>query len=117
MNAGKLILAAEDGKVRVEQDINSLVTYTTDIGKVYRKNRVIRLCNTIANDIYQQFSDNFIGVVNNNEAGRSRFQAVIVGYLLDIQATKAFRISTLRTWRYWRGTTSTRSWSTWQSKR
>lgn len=41
LNAGKLILAAEDGKVRVEQDINSLVTYTTDIGKVYRKNRVI----------------------------------------------------------------------------
>lgn len=91
LNAGKLILAAEDGKVRVEQDINSLVTYTTDIGKVYRKNRVIRLCNTIANDIYQQFSDNFIGVVNNNEAGRSRFQAVIVGYLLDIQANEGIQ--------------------------
>lgn len=91
LNAGKLILAAEDGKVRVEQDINSLVTYTTDIGKVYRKNRVIRLCNTIANDVYQQFSDNFIGVVNNNEAGRSRFQAVIVGYLLDIQANEGIQ--------------------------
>ena len=91
LNAGKLILAAEDGKVRVEQDINSLVTYTTDIGKVYRKNRVIRLCNTIANDIYQQFSDNFLGVVNNNEAGRSRFQAVIVGYLLDIQANEGIQ--------------------------
>lgn len=75
----------------MEQDINSLVTYTTDIGKVYRKNRVIRLCSTIANDVYQQFSDNFIGVVNNNEAGRSRFQAVIVGYLLDIQANEGIQ--------------------------
>ena len=65
--------------------INSLITYTEDIGQVYSKNRVMRLCNTIANDIFQQFSANFIGVVNNNEAGRARFQAAIVGYLQQIQ--------------------------------
>lgn len=85
INAGLLDLFAEDGVVKVMQDINSLVTYTEDIGKVYRKNRVIRLCNTIANDIFQQFSANFIGVVNNNAAGRARFQAAIVGYLQQIQ--------------------------------
>lgn len=45
----------------------------------------IRLCNTIANDIYQQFSQNYIGVVNNNDAGRARFKAAIVGYLYQIQ--------------------------------
>lgn len=85
INDGLLDLFAEDGTVKVMQDINSLVTYTEDIGKVYRKNRVMRLCNTIANDIFQQFSANFIGVVNNNEAGRARFQATIVGYLQQIQ--------------------------------
>lgn len=85
INDGLLDLFAEDGTVKVRQDINSLVTYTEDIGKVYRKNRVMRLCNTIANDIFQQFSANFIGVVNNNEAGRARFQAAIVGYLQQIQ--------------------------------
>lgn len=85
INDGLLDLFAEDGTVKVMQDINSLVTYTEDIGKVYRKNRVMRLCNTIANDIFQQFSANFIGVVNNNEAGRARFQAAIVGYLQQIQ--------------------------------
>lgn len=85
INDGLLDLFAEDGTVKVKQDINSLVTYTEDIGKVYRKNRVMRLCNTIANDIFQQFSANFIGVVNNNEAGRARFQAAIVGYLQQIQ--------------------------------
>lgn len=85
INDGLLDLFAEDGTVKVMQDINSLVTYTEDIGKVYRKNRVMRLCNTIANDIFRQFSANFIGVVNNNEAGRARFQAAIVGYLQQIQ--------------------------------
>ena len=85
IQAGYLDLFAEDGTVKVMQDINSLITYTEDIGQVYSKNRVMRLCNTIANDIFQQFSANFIGVVNNNEAGRARFQAAIVGYLQQIQ--------------------------------
>lgn len=82
---GYLDLFAEDGVVKILQDINSLVTYTEDIGQVYSKNRVMRLCNTIANDIFQQFSNSFIGVVNNNETGRARFQAAIVGYLQEIQ--------------------------------
>lgn len=84
--AGKFVLFCENGVVKVEQDIDSLVTFTQDVGKAFRKNRVMRLCSTIANDIYAQFSTNFIGVVNNNEAGRSRFKAAIIGYLLDIQA-------------------------------
>ena len=67
------------------QDINSLITYTEDIGKVFHKNRVVRLCNTIANSIFQQFSANFIGVVNNNAAGRARFKTAIVGLMQDIQ--------------------------------
>lgn len=85
LNAGQFILASDNGRVYIVQDIDSLVTYTTDITEVYRYNRTIRLCNTIANDIHQQFDDNFLGVVNNNEAGRAVFQGAIVGYLLDIQ--------------------------------
>lgn len=91
LNAGKFVLFEDDGTVQVEQDINSLITYTPDIGKVYRKNRVIRLCNTIANDLFAQFSRNYIGVVNNNEAGRSRFKAAIVGYLLEIQGQQGIQ--------------------------
>ena len=83
--AGQLTLVPYDGAVKVETDINSLVTYTENISKVYRKNRIIRLCNTIANDIYQQFSKSFIGVVNNNEVGRALFKSVIVGYLITVQ--------------------------------
>lgn len=91
LNAGQFVLASDNGRVYVEQDINSLTTYTTDITEVYRYNRTIRLCNTIANDLYQQFSDNYIGIVNNNEQGRAQFQAAIVGYLLDIQANQGIQ--------------------------
>ena len=91
LKSGQFVLDAEDGVVRVEQDINSLVTLTQDITKPYQKNRVIRLCNTIANDTYRQFTDSYIGVVNNNEDGRAMFKAAIVGYLLDIQANNGIQ--------------------------
>lgn len=86
IEAGDLVLQSDDGVVRIETDINSLVTFTANIGKAYRKNRVIRLCNQIANDIYTQFSNNFIGIIPNNEVGRSRLKAVVVSYLMNIQA-------------------------------
>lgn len=86
LSSGQFVLFADGGVVKVEQDINSLVTYTPDISEPFHKNRVMRLLNTIANDIYRQFSDSYIGVVNNNEDGRAQFKAAIVGYLLDIQA-------------------------------
>lgn len=91
LNGGQLVLTADNGRVYVEQDIDSLVTYTPDITEVYRYNRTMRLCNTIANDLYQQFSQNYIGVVNNNEQGRAQFHAAIVGYLLEIQANQGIK--------------------------
>lgn len=91
INAGQIVFFADDNEVRIETDINSLTTFTPDITNVYRKNRVMRLCNTIANDVYKQFSQNFIGVVNNNEQGRALFQAAIVGYLLDIQGNQGIQ--------------------------
>lgn len=91
INAGDLVLQSDDGVVRIETDINSLITYTDEIGKVFRKNRVVRLCSQIANDIYTNFSNNFIGTVDNDAIGRSRFKAVIVAYLNEIQANRGIQ--------------------------
>lgn len=89
LQAGELVLFADNERVKIEQDINALVTFTPEIGSVYHKNRIMRLCNTIANDIYKQFSANYIGVVNNNERGRMMFKSAIVNYMLDLQAREA----------------------------
>lgn len=88
---GDFVLFAEDGTVKVEYDVDSLTSFTQDIGEVFRYNRTMRLCNTIANDIYQQFSDNYIGVVDNNDAGRMLFRGAIVGYLSSIQANSGIQ--------------------------
>lgn len=91
INAGKLLLFTDRDGVKIETDIDSLVTTTQDISAVFKKNRVMRLCNQIANDIFAEFSNGYIGVVNNNEEGRSRFKAAIVGYMLDLEANNGIQ--------------------------
>lgn len=87
INSGKFVFNADDGTVRVEYDINSLVTYTSEIGEVYRYNRTMRLCNTIANDLYKQFAKSYVGIVDNTKDGRRQYKSAIVKYLSDIQSS------------------------------
>ena len=91
INAGKFILFNDRDGVKVETDIDSLISTTQDISAVFKKNRVMRLCNQIANDIFEEFSTGYIGVVNNNEEGRSRFKAAVVGYMLDLEANNGIQ--------------------------
>lgn len=81
IKAGDIVLTQEFGQVRIETDINTLTTYTQDIGDVYHKNTTMRVCSSLANDLYREFSLNYLGKVKNDEAGRGLFQAAILGYL------------------------------------
>ena len=89
--SGSIVLTEEFGKVRVETDINTLTTFSQDIGKVFRKNRAMRCCSNLANDIYREFSQNYLGKVSNNEEGRALFQSAILSYLLDMYSRGALR--------------------------
>ena len=80
IQAGSLTLAEEFGKVRIETDINTLVSFTPEIGEVFHKNRSMRVCNTLANDIYREFSLHYLGKVNNNEEGRGLFKGAVLDY-------------------------------------
>lgn len=81
IQAGNIVLAREFDRVRVETDINTLTTYTQDIGQVFHKNLTIRVCSSLADDIYREFSLNYLGKVKNNEEGRGLFKAAVLGYL------------------------------------
>lgn len=91
IRAGELVLAEEFGSVRIETDINTLTTFTPEIGEAFRKNRTMRVCNTLANDVYREFSLHYLGKVNNNEAGRGLFKAAILDYLLAMYGRGALR--------------------------
>lgn len=89
--AGDIVLTQEFGRVRVETDVNTLTTYTPDIGEVFHKNTTMRVCSTLANDLYREFSLNFLGKVKNNEEGRDLFKSVILDYLLTMYGKGGLR--------------------------
>lgn len=91
IQAGDIVLTQEFGQVRVETDINTLTTFTPDMGAVFHKNTTMRVCGALANDVYREFSLNYLGKVKNNEAGRSLFKGAVLGYLKAMYDKGALR--------------------------
>lgn len=82
---GEMVLTADNGQVRIVQDINTLKTFTMDRGKYFSKNRIIRTLDAIANDISRVFKQHFLGKVSNDADGRNLFKAEAVSYLESLQ--------------------------------
>lgn len=86
LQAGELVLSTrQDGKVVIEQDINTLHTFTADKGYAFSKNRVIRTLDEINNSIALLFENNYIGKVDNTDDGRNIFKADVIAYLNTLQ--------------------------------
>lgn len=93
LQAGEIVFTHSGGRAIVEQDINSLTTFTPEKRPHFRKNRVIRVLDAIANDIKRIYEASYVGKVDNNADGRNLFKAEIVAYLeglLSIGAVQNF---------------------------
>ena len=89
---GKLVLSTrQDGVIVIEQDINTLHTFTPDKGYAFSKNRVIRTLDEINNSIALLFEKNYIGKVDNNDDGRNIFKSDIINYLNMLQNIAAIQ--------------------------
>jgi len=86
LDAGQLVFFREFDTVKVVSDINTLTTVTDEKNEVFSLNQVVRTIDTIANDIYKNFSLNVIGKMQNNDAERDLIKSWIVGYLNELQA-------------------------------
>lgn len=89
LEAGEFIFTASGGRVLIEQDINTLTSFTPDKGKQFHKNRVIRVLDGIGNDFKRIFESYYVGKVNNNADGRSLLKGEIITYLAALQAAGA----------------------------
>lgn len=85
LKAGQMVFVPKGNKVLIEQDINSFVSFTADKGKVFSKNRLIRVLDSIGNDVKEIFEGSYIGKVNNNADGRRLLQSEILHYLQDLE--------------------------------
>jgi len=86
---GEFVFTEKRGEVVVEQDINSLRTFTTEKGKEFSKNRVLRVLDDVTNNAKKAFEDNFIGKVTNNVDGQELFKADRIAYFDSLQAAGA----------------------------
>lgn len=92
ISAGKFIFKVDSAQnVTAVYDINSLTTETVDKGKVFKKNRVIRILDGINNDIVEIFESNYIGKINNNVDGRSLLRATLIEYFNELQRLNAIQ--------------------------
>lgn len=80
VDAGKLILNYEDGKVRIVRAVNSLVTKSEGKGNQYKKIKLIDIMDTIRNDIKTTIKDEWIGKKANSYDNKCLLIAAIQNY-------------------------------------
>ncbi|MFD1991559.1 phage tail sheath family protein [Paenibacillus nicotianae] len=85
LQKGEFVFTAVNDRAVVEQDINTFVSYTPEKARHFAKNRVVRVLDSIGNDMKRIFESYFIGKVNNNNDGRSLFRSQCIAYLDDLQ--------------------------------
>ncbi|MGI6361016.1 MAG: phage tail sheath C-terminal domain-containing protein [Bacillota bacterium] len=89
--AGYFVLSKRsDGKIVVEQDINTLVNYQPGLtDQSFAKNRVIRTLDEVANQVALIFEKYYLGKVDNSAAGRELFSTDIINYCRSLAALGA----------------------------
>lgn len=89
IKAGEFTLHRVGNDIRVLEDINSLVTVSDNKGDIFKDNQTIRVIDQIANDIAVLFNTKYLGVVPNDEEGRTSLWADIVKHHEELQNIRA----------------------------
>lgn len=93
IQAGQFLFYEEDGKLRVLRDINSFTSFEATKNSDFSSNRVVRVLDSIANDVANIFSKYYLGKQSNNANGRNLLKAEILAYheqLMKIEAIENF---------------------------
>ena len=86
LSNGKFLLSTSaSGDIKVEQDINSLHTYSSDRNYNFSKNRVIRTLDEIGTTTKTTWENSYMGKVDNNATGRGLFKADLIQYGNELQ--------------------------------
>lgn len=97
LTSGEFIFTTNDDKATIESDINSFVSISPTKSKYFSKNRVIRVIDSIANDLTRTFEKSYIGKISNDDLGRTLFKNDCINYLntlTEVQAITNFSAKT-----------------------
>lgn len=92
LSAGQFIISeSSSGRIKVEQDINSLHTFTPEKPYDFSKNRVIRTLDEIGTTTKITWEDSYMGKVDNNDNGRAIFKTDLMKYGAELQRLSAIQ--------------------------
>lgn len=91
LRGGEFVFVHNYGRAVIEQDINTFRSYTPTKGKLFSKNRAIRVLDGLANEFKRKFETYYIGKVDNNPDGRSLFRSECVNDLERYQNMNAIQ--------------------------
>lgn len=89
IKAGEFVFHSVNEKVRVLDDINTMVTTTDTQGDVFKDNQTIRVIDQLANDDAYTFNTKYLGVVPNDAAGRTALWGDLVKIRKELQRIRA----------------------------
>lgn len=89
LKSGKFMFHKVGDEVRVLDDINTFISVTKDKNEDFNSNQVIRVLDQIGNDIAALFNKQYIGKVQNNNAGRIAFWNDLVAYNKEMEKIQA----------------------------
>ncbi|MDF2873328.1 MAG: phage protein [Sporomusa sp.] len=89
MKAGSFMFHKVGDEVHVLDDINSFVSVTPEKNIDFNSNQTIRVLDQIANDIAVLFNTQYLGKVQNNNAGRISFWNDLVKYHQELEGIQA----------------------------
>lgn len=93
LRKGQFLFYEENGTLRVLRDINSLTSFAAAKNSDFASNRVVRVLDSIANDVASIFSKYYLGKQSNNANGRNLLKAEILAYheeLMRLEAIEGF---------------------------
>ncbi len=93
LEAGELVFYADGTDVRILRDINTFTSYESTKNSDFSSNRVVRVLDSIGNDVARIFSSYYLGKQTNNANGRNLLKAEIIAYheqLLSLEAIENF---------------------------
>ena len=86
---GEFVFHRVGDEIRVLEDINSLVTVTTEKGEDFKSNQTIRVIDQIAMDIASIFNNKYLGKIPNDRDGRISLWSEIVSHHQQLQQIRA----------------------------
>ncbi|WP_338042476.1 phage tail sheath family protein [Paenibacillus ginsengarvi] len=85
VSAGEFVFVPAQEKAKVLVDINSFTSFEPTKGKMFSKNRVIRVLDGIGNDFKRIFESAYLGKVGNSADGRELLWGECAAYLRNLQ--------------------------------